>query len=166
MPAFQPDQPTAFVNSPSSATIVPSVRAPARSRWIVALRLPAAVCSSRRVSAQRTGRPVRFASSAATNVYSSGPFFEPKPPPMNSQTTRTLSRGSLERLGDRVAHAPDELRRDVDVEHVARPLADRLVRLHRVVEDGLRAVRRLDDDVGLRERLLDVAALVVARLGA
>ena len=29
------------------------------------------------------------------------------------------------------------------------------------MEDGLRAVRRLDDDVGLRERLLDVAALVV-----
>ena len=27
------------------------------------------------------------------NVYSSGPFFEPKPPPMYSQTTRTLSAG-------------------------------------------------------------------------
>ena len=76
-----------------------------------------------------------------------------------------LVRRHLERLGDGVAHAPDELRRDVDVEDVARPLADRLVRLHRVVEDGLRAVRRLDDDVGLRERLLDVAALVVARVG-
>jgi hypothetical protein len=64
--AFQPDQPTEFVNSPSNATIVPSLREPARSRWIVALRLPADVCSSRRVSAQRTGRAVRFASSAAT----------------------------------------------------------------------------------------------------
>ncbi len=81
------------MNSPSNATIVPSLRAPARSRWTVALRLPAEVCSSRRVRAQRTGRPVRFASSAATYVYSSGPFFEPKPPPMNSQTTRTLSSG-------------------------------------------------------------------------
>ena len=60
---------------------------------MVALRLPAEVCSSRRVSAHRTGLPVRFASSAATNVYSSGPFFEPKPPPMYSQTTRTLSSG-------------------------------------------------------------------------
>ncbi len=58
------------------------------------MRLPAARFSSRRVSAQRTGRPVRFASSAAMNVYSSGPFFEPKPPPMYSQTTRTLSGGS------------------------------------------------------------------------
>ncbi len=28
------------------------------------------------------------------NVKSPGPFFEPKPPPMNSQTTRTLSGGS------------------------------------------------------------------------
>jgi hypothetical protein len=91
--AFQPDQPTEFVNSPSSAVIVPSLRAPARSRWIVAFRLPADVFSSRRVSAQRTGRPVRFASSAATKVYSSGLFFEPKPPPMNSHTTRTLSSG-------------------------------------------------------------------------
>jgi hypothetical protein len=58
------------------------------------LRLPAAVFSSRRVSAQRTGRPVRRASSAATNVYSPGSFFAPKPPPMYSQTTRTLSCGS------------------------------------------------------------------------
>ena len=81
------------MNSPPSATIVPSLFAPTVSFWIVALRLPAAVFSSRRVSAQRTGRPVRFASSAATNVYSPGSFFEPKPPPMYSQTTRTLSPG-------------------------------------------------------------------------
>ncbi len=51
------------------------------------------------------------------------------------------------------------------MERVALPLAERLVRLHRVVEDGLRAVRGLDDDVRLGERLLDVAALVGARLG-
>jgi hypothetical protein len=57
------------------------------------LRLPAAVFSSRRVSAQCTGRPVRFASSAAMNVYSPGSFFAPKPPPMYSQITRTLSPG-------------------------------------------------------------------------
>jgi hypothetical protein len=47
---------------------VPSAFAPTVSRWIVALRLPAATFSSRRVSAQRTGRPVRFASSIATYV--------------------------------------------------------------------------------------------------
>ena len=41
----------------------------------------------------RTGRPVRLASSAAMYVWSPAPFFEPKPPPMNSQTTRTLSGG-------------------------------------------------------------------------
>ena len=58
---------------------------------MVALRLPAAMFSSRRVSAQWTGRPVRFASSIAMNVCSSGPFFEPKPPPMKSQNTRTRS---------------------------------------------------------------------------
>ena len=60
--------------------------------------------------------PVRFASSAATNVYSSGPFFEPKPPPMNSHTTRTLSSGISSVSATDVADAPDELRRDVDVE--------------------------------------------------
>ena len=81
------------MNSPPSATIVPSLMAPIFSFWIVAFRLPAAVFSSRRVRAQRTGRPVRLASSAATNVYSPGSFLEPKPPPMNSQTTRTLSPG-------------------------------------------------------------------------
>ena len=70
---------------------MPSLRAPTVSFWTVPLRLPAAKFSSRRVRAQRTGRPVRFASSAATYVYSPGSFFEPKPPPMNSQTTRTLS---------------------------------------------------------------------------
>ena len=38
------------------------------SRWIVALRLPVARFSSRRVSAQRTGRPVFSASAIAMNV--------------------------------------------------------------------------------------------------
>jgi hypothetical protein len=81
------------MNSPPRATIVPSLRAPTVSFWIVAFRLPAATFSSRRVSAHLTGRPVRRASSAATYVCSSAPFFAPKPPPMNSQTTRTLSPG-------------------------------------------------------------------------
>ena len=67
---------------PSSAVRVPSARAPTLRRWIDALRFPPARFSSRRVSAQRTGRPVRRASSAATYVASPGPFFAPKPPPM------------------------------------------------------------------------------------
>ena len=50
------------------------------------------------------------------------------------------------------------------MERVAQPFADGLVRLERVVEDGLRPVRRLDDDVRLRERPLHVAALRAARL--
>ena len=73
--------------------MVPSLRAATVSRWIVALRLPAATFSSRRVSAHRTGRPVFFASTAAANVNSPAEFFEPKPPPMYSQTTRTSSAG-------------------------------------------------------------------------
>src|ERR1051326_8803328 len=89
--AGQPPQPSAFTYSPPSATMVPSLRAAAVSRWIVALRLPAATFSSRLVSAQRTGRPVACASTAATNVYSPAEFLEPKPPPMYSQATRTRS---------------------------------------------------------------------------
>jgi len=64
----QPLKPIAFTNSPPSAVRVPSARAAAVIRWIVAFRLPAATFSSRRVSAQRTGWPVRFASSIAIGV--------------------------------------------------------------------------------------------------
>src|SRR5207302_4708829 len=89
----QAAQPTALTNSPPSATSVPTERAPTVSLWIVALLLPAAMFYSRRVSAHLTARPVRRASSGAMNVYSPGPFLAPKPPPMYSQTTRTLSGG-------------------------------------------------------------------------
>jgi hypothetical protein len=68
VPDDHPPQPTAFTKSPPSAVSVPSLRAPTVSRWIVAFRLPAAVFSSRRVSAHLTGRRVRRASSAAMNV--------------------------------------------------------------------------------------------------
>jgi hypothetical protein len=64
----QPEKPIALTNSPPSAVSVPSALAPTVSRWMVALRLPAAMFSSRRVSAHLTGRPVRFASSAAIGV--------------------------------------------------------------------------------------------------
>jgi hypothetical protein len=64
----QPEKPTAFTNSPPSAVSVPSDLTPMVRRWIVALRFPAATFSSRRVRAQRTGLPVRVASSAAIFV--------------------------------------------------------------------------------------------------
>ena len=63
-----------------------------------------------------------------------------------------------------VAHAPDELGRDVDVETIAAPLANGLMCLERAVEHCLRPELGLDDEVGLRDRLVHVAALVPARL--
>ena len=75
-----------------------------------------------------------------------------------------LVRREAELARDLVADAEDELRRDVDVERVAAPLAHRLMRLERAVEDGLCPVLGLDDDVRLGERAVDVAALVAAHL--
>ena len=66
--ADQPEKPIALTKSPPSAVSVPSDFAPTVSRWMVAFRLPVAMFSSRRVSAHLTGRPVRFASSAAIGV--------------------------------------------------------------------------------------------------
>ena len=67
-------------------------------------------------------------------------------------------------LGQLAAQPPDVLRRDVDVEALAAPLADALVRLERVVVERLRRVLGLDDCVRLGQPLLVVAALVAARL--
>jgi hypothetical protein len=66
--ADQPERPMALMKSPPSATSVPSDLAAAVRRWMVALRFPAAMFSSRRVSAHLTGRPVRFAISAPIGV--------------------------------------------------------------------------------------------------
>ena len=71
----------------------------------------------------------------------------------------------LERLGDLVPDAPKELSRGVDDERVALPFAGGLVRLERVVQDALRAVLGLDHGVRLGDAALDVAALVIARVG-
>jgi hypothetical protein len=49
----------------------------------------------------------------------------------------------------------------MDFERVALPAADGLVRLERVVQDGLRPVLGLDDDVGLGEPAVEVATLVL-----
>src|SRR4029079_17194196 len=62
------------------------------------------------------------------------------------------------------ADPPDELRRDVDLERLALPARERLMGLHRVVQDGLRAVFGLDEHVRLREASVDGAALVAAWL--
>ena len=66
--------------------------------------------------------------------------------------------------GQVAAEAPDVLRRHVDVEAVAPPLADALVCLERVVVQRLRCVLGLDDRVRLGEPALVVTALVVDRL--
>ena len=72
-----------------------------------------------------------------------------------------LVRRKAEVLGHGVADAPDVLGRDVDRDAVVLPVADGLVRLHRVVQDDLCPVLGLDDDVGLRDAALEVAPLVV-----
>jgi hypothetical protein len=141
---------------------VPSLRAPTVSRWIVALRLPAAMFSSRRVSAQRPPRPPRqlgrgervlvgavLRAEAAAHVLADHPH---------------LVLRQSERGGDLGPDAPDVLGRDVQMQDVADPLADGLVRLHRVVEDRLRAVGGVDHDVRLGESPVEVAALLSPRL--
>ena len=152
-----------MTKSPASAVSVPSAFAPARSRWTVAWRLPLARFSSLRVSAQRTGSAgalrqlggdervlagMVLRAEAAAHVVADDPHVVLRDP---------------ELLGGLLAHAPDELRGGVQVEDVPFPLADRLVRLHRVVQDGLRPVLGLDHDVGLGEALLDVARARSAR---
>ena len=69
-----------------------------------------------------------------------------------------------EALGQVAAEPPDVLSRDVDVEAVAAPLADALVRLERVVVQRLGRVLGLDDGLRLGEAPLVVATLVAARL--
>ena len=90
------------------------------------------------------------------------PFFAPKPPAHELADDADPVGGHAELLGELAAGAPDVLRRDVDVEVLATPLAYALVRLERVVVQRLRRVLRLDDRVRLREPALDVAAGVVA----
>ena len=129
-------------------------------RWIVALRLPVAWFSSRRVSAQRTGRPVLRELGRDERVVA-GAVLRPEAAAHELADDPNLVGRQAQLPGDLVPHAPDELGRDVDVEAVALPLADRLVGLHRVVEDGLGAELGLDDGIGLGEAALDVAALVL-----
>src|SRR5262249_58216979 len=68
-----------------------------------------------------------------------------------------LVAGNAELCGELVADAPDVLRRDVDVERVADPLAHGLMRLHRVVQDDRRSVCPFDADVCLAERAVVLA---------
>ena len=74
--------PSAIVTSTSMAVSVPSRFAPSVTRCVVAVRLPASVCSPSRSRMQRTGRPSFLASAAAVYVACGAPFFAPNPPPM------------------------------------------------------------------------------------
>jgi hypothetical protein len=73
--------------------------------------------------------------------------------------------GQRKRLRQLAADTPDVLGRDVDVDAVAAPLADALVRLHRVVVERLRRVGGLDEGVCLGEAAFVVAALIGVGLG-
>ncbi len=91
MPPFVPPVPCTVS---CSAVSVPSFFAPARIFWMADGRLPAASCSSLRVRKSLTGAPACFASFAAVTPSMRAPNFAPKPPPMYSQITRTVTRGS------------------------------------------------------------------------
>ena len=80
------DASTAWRRPSLDAPIVYSIRA--------GVRKPAAMFSSRRLFTSRTGRRVRRESSAARIPCGPTPNFEPNPPPMNSQMTRTRSGSS------------------------------------------------------------------------
>ncbi len=163
MVAVQPDQPTAFTNSPDSATSVPSERAPC----LEALdgRVAVAGCLVLLAPGQRTADgpagPPRELGGDERVVAGAVLRSEAAAHELADHTNLVGRQAQL--LGDLVAHAPDELGRDVDVETVALPLADRLVGLHRVVEDGLGPELGLDDGIGFGEAALYVAALVPAR---
>ena len=127
----------------------------------MALWFPVARFSPRRERAADDGR--RFAGSIAMNVVARA-VLRAEAAAHELADDAHLVRRKAEPARDLVADAEDELRRDVDVDGVAAPLAHRLMRLERAVEDGLRPVLGLDHDVRLGERAVDVAALVAARL--
>ena len=148
------------MNSPSSAVSVPSARAPARELLDRRVAVPGVevLLATRERALHRPARALReldpdvrvvagvvLRAEAAAHVVADDAHLVPR---------------QAERVRDLLADAPDELRRDVDDELVAFPLAHRLVRLQRVVQHRLRPVRRLDDDVGLGEAAGDVAAVV------
>src|SRR5207249_390109 len=74
-----------------------------------------------------------------------------------------LVRRQSELLRHVPANTPDVLRRDVDRDSVLFPVADRLMRLHCVVQDDLRSVLGLDEEVGFRDSAVVVATLVRVR---
>ena len=82
---------------------------------------------------------------------------------MPSTTTRTRLERQPEGLRQLLPHAGRELRRHVDGQPVGAPVGDDRVRLQAAVRLHLRAVLALDDDVGLREALRDVAARCAGR---
>ena len=110
-----------FTYSASSATSVPSERAPARSFWIVPLRLPVARFSSR-AGERAAHRPAGLAGERDRDVrVVAGPVLRAEAAAhVVADHAHAVGR-QLELPGDRVADPPDELRRDVDLERVAFP---------------------------------------------
>ncbi len=150
--------------SPPSAVSVPSARAPAVTRCtrrvavaaddvLVAARDGAADRAAR--TARELGREQDVVPDAVLRPEAAAHELADDADPVGRQT---------QPAAEVVPEPPDVLRGDVDVEPVAAPLADALVRLERVVVERLRRVDGLDDRVGFREAALEVAALVAARV--
>ena len=113
---------------------------------------PMATRFSERVSAHRTGRPTRRASSASSS--SSGPGWDlaPKPPPTSGQITRTsLGRQPVE-LGVGGLDGVGALAADLDDQPVVVPPGDGVAGLDRGGGQALVHHRGGDHDVALVER--------------
>jgi hypothetical protein len=119
--------------------------------------------AARQRALHRAARPFRQLGADVRVV--AGPVLRAEPAAHELADDAHVVRVEPELTRQRVADAPDVLRRDPDLELVVRePAADRLVRLHRVVENGRSAVLGLDDHVRLGQPAVEVAALVAARL--
>ena len=106
----------------------------------------------------RTGRPALRASATVIGsifVYD----FEPKPPPRYGTTMRTFAIGTSKSAAISARTRNGMLARRPERDLVALDLRDDRVRLHRVLVDGRERVLALDDDVGVREDRLDLAAV-------
>ena len=130
----------------------------------MACLLPVARFSSRRVSAQRTGRPGPPCQLGRKEAVVAGLGLGAEAAAhVAADDSDTVGR-NVEVGRELVPDVPDPLRRGVDGQPAGFPFAHGLVRLERVVEDRLGPVLRLDHHVRLRQPPLQVAPLVVRRL--
>ena len=154
--ALQPPMPSGTSASQTMAVRRPSRRAPNVTRCVHGL-LPLSVCSASRSLTQRTGRPVRRASKAATNVCAPAES-SPRSPAhvlLDARTDDWL----MPRPSATFAHAEHRLRRFPDRQAITVPFGDGPVRLERRVYLHGRSVLAPDDHVGLGQPAGDVAAL-------